>query len=90
MAKAKTHRRAPRPARHRPAAKTSQSRTKLDLIIEALRAPNGASIQVLMKRTGWQPNSLRGTMAGALKKRGLSISSTKINGERFYSIASAK
>jgi hypothetical protein len=88
MAKAKSKRRAP--SARQLAPKSSEPRTKLDLIVEALRAPNGASIQLLIKRTGWQPHSLRGVMAGALKSRGLKISSSKVDGERIYRIVSAK
>jgi hypothetical protein len=38
--------------------------------------------------TGWQPHTVRGTFAGAFKKKlGLTITSTKVNGgERIYAI----
>ena len=34
--------------------------------------------------TGWQPHSVRGALAGSLKKRGLIITSEKIDGIRRY------
>jgi hypothetical protein len=38
----------------------------------------------MMTATGWQQHSVRGAMAGALKKRGLSINSEKTDGVRRY------
>ena len=42
-----------------------------------------------MLATGWQPHTVRGAMAGALKKkRGLTVTSEKIGGRgRVYRIA---
>jgi len=37
-----------------------------------------------MAATGWQQHSVRGAMAGALRKRGLIISSEKTDGVRRY------
>ena len=64
-----------------------QSRsTKLDLLIEQLSQPNGATIQELVEVTGWQAHSVRGAIAGALRKKGYAITSAKIDGVRRYSI----
>ncbi len=61
--------------------------SKLDRMIAAMRAPKGASVYDLMQITGWQMHSVRGAIAGALKKkRGLSISSKKIGDTRLYRI----
>lgn len=49
-----------------------------------LTAPNGATIAEMTTVTGWQAHSVRGAMAGALKKRGLTISSQKTDGIRRY------
>lgn len=69
------------------AAITTISGSKLDRIVAALRGHKGASIANLMKLTGWQAHSVRGALAGALKKaRGLVIVSEKRNDERFYRI----
>lgn len=64
-----------------PAAKPS---SKLDRIETLLLAEGGASIAQMMAATGWQQHSVRGAMAGALKKRGLVITSDKIDGLRRY------
>jgi hypothetical protein len=40
-----------------------------------------------MKATGWQQHSVRGALAGALKKRGHTINSDKVDGVRRYRIA---
>ena len=37
-----------------------------------------------MAATGWQQHSVRGAIAGALKKRGLIITSDKSDGTRRY------
>lgn len=65
--------------------------TKLDKITEALRAPKGATIADLSRLTGWLPHSVRGALAGALKKsRGLDITSSKVGDQRVYKLDSRK
>jgi hypothetical protein len=59
--------------------------SKLDQVEALLVAPNGTTIAEIMTATGWQQHSVRGAMAGALKKRGLTITSEKIDGLRRYS-----
>ena len=56
-----------------------------------LRAPGGATIAEIVAATGWQPHTVRGAMAGALKKKlGLEVASEKIDGRgRVYSLPSA-
>jgi hypothetical protein len=61
--------------------------SKLDQIAKALRKAKGASIQDLTKLTGWQAHSVRGAIAGALKKRGLNILSQRVGAKRVYRIA---
>ena len=63
--------------------------TKLDLLLARLRRPDGATIDDLMKATGWQAHSVRGAMAGTLKKKGHTITSTKTDGVRRYKLAEA-
>lgn len=42
-------------------------------------APAGASIAEIVVATGWQPYTVRGALAGALKKRlGLDVTSGKV------------
>ena len=45
--------------------------TKLLTIIAMLRRPDGATIADLVDATGWKPNSVRGAISGAIKKRRL-------------------
>jgi hypothetical protein len=68
---------------------TSRSPSKLDQLEALLTRTNGASIEEMTKATGWQQHSVRGAMAGALKKRGLVIKSEKLNGTRRYSASPA-
>lgn len=62
---------------------------KLDQIAALLLRPDGASIAEMFAVTGWQAHSLRGAMAGALKKRGLAITSVKAGDERRYRASQA-
>ena len=60
---------------------------KLGLMVDLLRRPDGADVSTLMAATGWQPHSVRGALAGTLKKkRGLNITSQKGEGGRIYRI----
>ncbi len=62
--------------------------TKLDIIEALLLGETGASIAEMVATTGWQQHSVRGAMAGALKKkRGLTITSEKSEGLRRYRAA---
>lgn len=57
------------------------------MLVELMRAKSGASIDQLAKATGWQKHSVRGTISGALKKRGgLKVTSERIDGVRLYRI----
>lgn len=63
--------------------------TRLDQLEQLLTRPKGASIDEMCKVTGWQSHSIRGAMAGALKKRGHAITSGKVEGARRYRIGAA-
>ena len=66
------------------AAKSPNQPSKLDRVEALLLAPSGTTIAEIMTATGWQQHSVRGAMAGALKKRGLVIASDKVGGLRRY------
>ena len=74
------------------AAPKAKSKTrpgsKLDQVIKLLNRKEGATIPQMMEQTGWQQHTVRGTLAGALKKRlGLTIESEKSEGQdRVYRI----
>lgn len=71
-----------------PKARISREGTKQATLIAMLRAPGGATIAEIVAATGWQPHTVRGAMAGALKKKlGLEVASEKIDGRgRVYSL----
>ena len=61
---------------------------KLLTIIAMLRRPEGATLAELTAATGWKPNSVRGVISGAIKKRRLMKVSSDLNsGVRTYRIA---
>ena len=61
--------------------------SKLDILVTLLRKGSGATIDDLAGATGWQKHSVRGALAGTLKKTGHSISSEIVDGTRRYRIA---
>ena len=65
----------------------TRSGTKQSTAIEMLRSPNGANIDALMKATGWQKHSVRGFLAGVVRKRlKLNLNSTTVEGVRIYRV----
>jgi len=78
-------RRMARPKQDTAAAPTpARTPSKLDQLETLLCSDAGATIAAMMAATGWQQHSVRGAMAGALKKRGLVITSEKTDGLRHY------
>ncbi len=68
--------------------RTPREGTKQATLITMLSAPDGATIAEIVAVTGWQPHTVRGAMAGALKKKlGLEVASEKIEERgRVYTI----
>ena len=61
---------------------------KLGVLAALLQRREGATIAAMCTATGWQAHSVRGAMAGALKKKlGLVITSDQSDGGRVYRIA---
>lgn len=79
---------APAKADPAPMARTPRTGTKQAKLIEMLRAEGGATIDEIVEATGWQPHTVRGAFAGALKKKlGLEVTSEKVEGRgRVYSL----
>ena len=62
-------------------AKVLQRDSKQATIIQMLNHPQGATIAQICEATGWQAHTVRGTFAGAFKKKlGLTITSSKAQG----------
>ncbi len=65
--------------------------SKQDRIVALLQRPEGANLDVLVKETGWQKHSVRGFLAGTVRKKlKLPLLSEKIDGVRNYRIGTAK
>jgi len=71
-----------------PARRKTRDDTKQAQLIAMLRRKEGATIAQIVAATGWQPHTVRGAFAGALKKKlGLTVTSEKVEGaERVYRI----
>ena len=62
--------------------------SKQSRVIAMLQSPAGATIAAMMKATGWQQHSVRGFLAGVVRKRlKLKLGSKKVDGIRVYRIA---
>lgn len=72
-----------------PKARTQREGTKQAKLIAMLRAPDGATIEEIMVALDWAAHTIRGAMAGALKKKlGLEVTSEKVEGRgRVYRLA---
>ena len=78
--------------REAPPEHRSQVRvTKHAQLLQLLSRPEGASVEDMMRATEWQQHSVRGFLAGTVKKMGLAITSSKAEGEvRRYRIATRR
>jgi len=71
-----------------PAKSRTREHSKQATVVAMLRRPQGATVAQICACTGWQAHTVRGTFAGAFKKKlGLTITSAKPQGgERCYHI----
>ena len=71
-----------------PTTPRTRENSKQAQMIELLKRPDGATLNQMVEATGWQAHTVRGAMAGALKKKlSLNIASEKTDGqERKYRI----
>jgi Protein of unknown function (DUF3489) len=69
----------------------TRTNSKQARVLRLLRRPNGATIVTIMESTGWQSHSVRGFLAGVVRKKlGLKLASEKSDGGRVYRIAGGK
>lgn len=78
-------------ARHSKASVAAASRvpssTKRDRILSMLRSASGASLAALAEEAQWQPHSVRGFLAGVVRKKlGLDLVSMRTEQGRIYRI----
>ena len=83
------------PSRKRSAPASSRSavrpNTKHARIIAMLRMPTGATIAAIMTVTDWQQHSVRGFLAGVIRKKlGLNLVSEQTDKGRVYRIKDSK
>ena len=70
------------------AEQPGHSESKQARIIAMLRMPNGTTIDEMVRATGWQQHSVRGFLAGVIRKKlSLNLVSAAAEGGRIYRIA---
>jgi hypothetical protein len=87
-------RKQPRPRKARSATKIrsksepkGRANSKQARVLTLLRRPSGATMASLMQSTGWQQHSVRGFLAGVVRRKlGLKLESEKTDGARVYRI----
>ena len=77
-------------ARKDGAAPRTRAGSKQAKLIEMLKRPDGATIPEVVDALQWQAHTVRGAIAGALKKKlGIEVTSEKVDGRgRVYRVAS--
>jgi hypothetical protein len=73
------------------AAAVNKQANKQTKLLDLLRRPAGATIAVLSKASGWQQHSVRGFLAGVVRKKlGLELVSAVEADQRIYRVIAAK
>lgn len=85
MTKSKTH--TPTTSISDAAPEPAIPKGKLGSLVVLLLRPEGAALEDMQAATGWQAHSVRGAIAGSIKKKlGFEVSSEKSEDGRIYRI----
>ena len=72
------------------AAEANKRVNKQTKLLDLLRRPAGATLAALVEVSGWQQHSVRGFLAGVVRKKlGLELVSTVETDQRIYRIVAA-
>ena len=80
-----------RPEQPRRKRETPVRESKLQMVLRMLRAPEGTTLDALMKATRWQAHSVRGFLSGKVSKQlALPVESFRRDGQRVYRLRAAQ
>jgi hypothetical protein len=73
--------------RAKPIVRHNSRASKQAAVVALLNRPQGATIAAIIAATGWQSHSVRGFLAGVVRKKlRLTLQSEKTDGERVYRV----